>query len=119
MSHDYKGSCHCGAVRFSYRGEEITKGLRCNCSICSRKGAMMSAEIISPDALNIQASEDALGLYQFAEKTARHSFCKHCGIYTFHQTVRKPGHYRVNLGCIDEVDVFALDADVFDGKHLL
>ena len=119
MSHHYQGSCHCGAVKFSYTGEEITKGLRCNCTICSRKGAMMSSEVISPEALDIQAEEGALGLYQFGEKTAKHFFCKNCGIYTFHQTVRKPGHYRVNLGCIDGVDVFALDADVFDGKHLL
>jgi hypothetical protein len=37
MTEHYRGSCHCGAVRFSYEGEVITKGLRCNCSICSRK----------------------------------------------------------------------------------
>jgi len=119
MTQHYQGSCHCGAVKFSYTGEEITKGLRCNCSICSRKGAMMSSEVISPEALDIQVEEGALSLYQFGDKTARHFFCKNCGIYTFHQTVRKPGHYRVNLGCLDGVDVFSLDADVFDGKHLL
>ena len=79
----------------------------------------MSGEIIAPEALQIEAEEGALGLYQFGDKTAKHFFCKNCGIYTFHQTVRKPGHYRVNLGCLDGVDVFSLDADVFDGKHLL
>jgi hypothetical protein len=119
MSHHYQGSCHCGAVKFSYTGEEITRGLRCNCSICSRKGAMMSSEVIAPEALEIQAGEEALGLYQFGDRVARHFFCKNCGIYTFNQTVRKPGHYRVNLGCIEGVDVFLLEADVFDGKHLL
>lgn len=119
MNQHYQGSCHCGAVKFSYTGEEITRGLRCNCSICSRKGAMMSTEVISPEALDIRADEGALGLYQFGDRTAKHFFCNNCGIYTFHQTVRKPGHYRVNLGCVDGVDVFVLDADVFDGKHLL
>ncbi|MCB1762614.1 MAG: GFA family protein, partial [Gammaproteobacteria bacterium] len=87
MSQTYQGSCHCGAVKFSYTGEEITKGLRCNCSICARKGAMMSAEVIAPEALDIQAQEGALGCYQFGDKTAQHFFCKHCGIYTFHSTV--------------------------------
>lgn len=115
----YKGSCHCGAVKFSYDGDEIEKGLRCNCSICARKGAMMSSEIIAPENLKIEAEEGALGLYQFADKTAKHFFCKQCGIYTFHQTVRKPGHYRVNLGCLEGVDTFTLEADTFDGKHLL
>jgi hypothetical protein len=116
---DYKGSCHCGAVRFSYTGEAITKGLRCNCSVCSRKGAMMSTELIPEADLNINADEAVLGLYQFGAKTAKHFFCKNCGIYTFHETARKAGHYRVNLGCIEGVDIFSLEYEVFDGKHLL
>jgi hypothetical protein len=119
MSETYKGSCHCGAVRFSYQGETIEKGLRCNCSICERKGALMSSEIIAPEAMQIDAEEGALGLYQFGDKVAKHYFCKRCGIYTFHQTIRKPGHYRVNLGCIEGVDPLTLAFDVFDGKHLL
>ncbi|MES9871647.1 MAG: GFA family protein [Candidatus Sedimenticola sp. PURPLELP] len=118
MKH-YQGSCHCGGVKFSYEGEEIEKGLRCNCSICSRKGAMMTTEVIPVDRLNIEADDDALGLYQFGAKTAKHHFCKRCGIYTFHETARFPGHYRVNLGCIDDVDALELEADIFDGKHLL
>ncbi len=119
MSKKHQGSCHCGAVRFSYEGEPITHGLRCNCSICIRKGAVMSSEVIAPENLIIEAEEDALGLYQFGEKTAQHFFCKKCGIYPFHQTVRKPGHYRVNVGCIEGVDPLSLEVDLFDGKHLL
>jgi len=119
MAENYTGSCHCGAIKFSYQGETITKGVRCNCSMCSRKGAMMSADIIPEENLSIEAEEGALGLYEFGLKTAKHYFCKHCGIYTFHITARKAGHYRVNLGCIDGVDTFSLDCDVFDGKHEL
>ena len=119
MPETYQGSCHCGAIKFSYTGEKIEKGLRCNCSICSRKGAMMSTQVIPGDKLDITASENALGLYQFGQKTAKHFFCKQCGIYPFHETARAPGHYRVNLGCIEGIDTFALQADVFDGKHKL
>lgn len=115
----YQGSCHCGAVRFSFEGEPIEKGLRCNCSICSRKGAMMTSEAIPPERFTIEAEQGALGLYQFGAETARHHFCKRCGIYTFHVTARVPDHYRANLGCIEGVDSFSLEADVFDGKHLL
>ena len=39
----YHGSCHCGAVSFTFGAEEITGGRRCNCSICLRRGAVMSA----------------------------------------------------------------------------
>jgi hypothetical protein len=106
-------------VRFAFDGEVITKGLRCTCSICSRKGALMYPDFIPGEALEIDAAEGSLGLYQFGAKTAKHFFCKHCGIYTFHETARRPGHYRVNLGCVDGVDTFALAVEVFDGKHLL
>lgn len=119
MTHFYRGSCHCGAVRFSYEGEAITKGLRCNCSLCARKGALMSQEFIPAESLKIDAGDGALGLYQFGPKTAKHYFCKNCGIYPFHETARKPGHFRVNLGCIDGIDPLSLEADVFDGRHLL
>ena len=119
MSEHFEGRCHCGAIRFSYEGEAIEKGLRCTCSLCRRKGALMTTDVIDIKDLNIEADDDALGLYQFGARTAKHYYCKQCGIYTFHETARFPNKYRVNLGCIESVDVFALDAEVFDGKNLL
>ena len=75
MSKEYQGSCHCGAVRFTYSGEEIRKGVYCNCSICVRKGALMNTEPISPANLIIEeAEEGVLGLYEFETKTAKHHF---------------------------------------------
>jgi hypothetical protein len=115
----YQGSCHCGDVRFSFESDPIESGLRCNCSICVRKGALMSPDPLPRERLSIEAREGALGLYQFGARTAKHYFCSNCGIYTFHETARKPGHYRVNLGCVEGVDPFSLEAEVFDGKHLL
>lgn len=115
----YQGSCHCGAVRFGADLEPVERGLRCNCSICSRKGALMSAGVIPQSGLRVESSDEALGLYQFGAKTAKHYFCRRCGIYTFHETARFPGHFRVNLGCLDGVDTFELPFDVFDGAHLL
>ena len=115
----YHGGCHCGAVRFSFEHPEITRGLRCNCSMCARKGAVMSPEPIPESLLKIQAADGTLGLYQFGARTAKHIFCRTCGIYPFHETARKPGHYRVNLGCVEDVDALALEADIFDGRNLL
>ena len=114
----YKGSCHCGNISFSFKHEKIDSGARCNCSICRRKGALVSPFMLAPDELTINVKNAALGLYQFGDKVAIHYYCKTCGIYPFHETMRKPGHYRVNLGCIDEIDTFALPFEVFDGKSL-
>jgi hypothetical protein len=79
----------------------------------------MSTFILSPDRLNIDAQTGVLGSYQFGSQIAKHHFCKKCGIYTFHETVRAPGHYRVNLGCIDGLDASILPTDLFDGRSLI
>ena len=113
----YRGSCHCGAVRFSFDGEEITSGLRCTCSICARKGALMTPFTIAPSAFNIESGKTSLAIYQFDSKIAKHYFCKNCGIYPFHETAKVPGHFRANIACLDNVDVFSLAVDVFDGKN--
>ncbi len=119
MIKHYEGSCHCGAVKFSFDSEEITRGLRCNCSICSRKGAMMNPGTIDESDLKVEAEPESLGLYQFDSKVAKHYFCRHCGIYTHNETARFPGKYRVNLGCIQDLDTSEFEVDIFDGKNLL
>lgn len=78
----------------------------------------MSAFTIPPEKLHIEAEPDLLGLYEFGTNTAKHFFCRKCGIYPFHQTLRKPGHYRVNLGCIDDIDTNSIGVGVFDGKRI-
>jgi hypothetical protein len=113
----YKGSCHCGAIQFSFEAEPFTHGIRCNCSFCSKRGAVIQP--VSGEKFRIDAQEGALGLYQFGKKQAKHYFCKNCGIHTFSETPRRPGQYMVNLNCVDGVDTFALETKIFDGKHLL
>ena len=117
MSNDlHHGSCHCGAVQFEVR-TPLTPAARCNCSLCRRKGALMSP-MFPAAALTIVKGEEALTLYQFNTRTARHYFCKHCGIYPFHQTRKDPLQWRVNIGCLDGVDPYAFDAGVNDGASL-
>ena len=112
----HHGSCHCGAVQFEVE-TPVTPAARCNCSLCRRKGALMSP-MFPAAALTIVKGEEALTLYQFNTRTARHYFCKHCGIYPFHQTRKDPQQWRVNIGCLDGVDPYAFDAGVNDGASL-
>jgi len=113
----YEASCHCGAIRFSFEAEPITKGIRCNCSFCSKRGTMM--HLVPGAQFKIDAQEGALNFYQFGRMQAKHYFCKNCGIHTFSETTRRPGQYIVNLACVDGVDTSALETTVFDGKNLL
>ena len=120
----YSGSCHCGAVRFRFQSAEITSGLRCNCSICIRKGMVMSRDYVGADAFAVDGAE-SLAIYRFGDGNVDHYFCKNCGISPFNGIVSLPDGYRgrakigdrrVNLGCVDGVDPFALEIALVDGR---
>ena len=114
----YSGSCHCGAVRFRFRSDEITSGVRCNCSICIRKGSVMSTAYIPPQDFEALEGLEMLSVYRFGDRECNHYFCKRCGIYPFHDGVDEPGHYRVNLGCIRELDALALPITLIDRRSV-
>jgi hypothetical protein len=115
----YRGRCHCGAVRFAFRAEQpITTGVRCNCSLCIRRGAVMSSMWVAPEAFEELEGLDRLTVYQWGDRDMHHYFCATCGIFPFSEVVEKPGRYRVNLGCVDELDVLGLDVAMIDGRSL-
>jgi hypothetical protein len=111
----YRGACHCGAVQFEIRST-LAPARRCNCTLCRRKGAVMAT--VAPEDFKLLRGEDHLSMYQFNTRTAKHYFCKVCGIYTFHRPRTDPKVYRVNVGCLDGVDPLALEVTVFDGMAL-
>jgi hypothetical protein len=120
----YLGSCHCGAVRFALTSEPITSGIRCNCSICIRKGCTWSASYYAPSAVEISGAE-ALATYQFGDRDVEHRFCTRCGISVLNVVAKvpadytgpaRPGDHRVNLGCIDALDHAALEVTIVDGR---
>ena len=112
----YRGSCHCGLVHFHLRSEEITAGVRCNCSVCSRKGAVMSVRYFPPEAFEALEGLESLSVYRFGDLLVNHYFCARCGTYPFHDVTLKPGHYRVNLGCLEGLDSQALETSLIDGR---
>ena len=111
----YNGSCHCGSIAFQFESVKILEGLRCNCSLCRRKGAIMTNFTVSPKEIEIQVEDGALSTYEFRSAVAKHHFCNKCGVYTFHQTMSKPGHYRINIGCIDGIESTEIPFEIFDG----
>ena len=115
---EYRGSCHCGAVRFRFRSEPITVGCRCNCSICVRKGAVMSTRYFAPEDFDELVGLATVHVYRFGDHMVNHYFCGVCGIYPFHDATTNPGHYRINLGCVDDVDTLSLEIQLLDGRSL-
>ena len=80
---EYHARCHCGRVRFAFRSPEITAGIRCNCSLCVRRGAVLSSNYIPHADFTPHADEHDLSLYLWNDKVMRHYFCENCGIYTY------------------------------------
>lgn len=97
----YRGSCHCGAVQF-----EIETGFpeltMCDCSICRRKNALMVK--VPEHDFRLLAGEGSLTEYRFNTGTARHYFCKVCGIYPFHRKRVTPDNFGVNVFCLQDFD---------------
>jgi hypothetical protein len=116
---EYRARCHCGRVRFSFRSPEIKTASRCNCSLCVRRGAVLSSAYIPAADFTPHHDPGDLGMYLWNEKVLSNYFCKSCGIFTYIGDGENAGDgYRVNLGCIEGLDVFALDISIIDGKAL-
>ena len=112
-----KLTCHCKAIEVDINvSGNLDKTIRCNCSLCKRKGAIMS--MVKNEDFKIVKGEDKLKLYQFHTKVAKHYFCSVCGIYTHHNPRSNPAMTGFNLGCIDEVNTFELkNIAVNDGQN--
>ena len=97
----YQGSCHCEAIKFEIK-TDLSVVVRCDCSLCRRKNALMTY----PELSNFELKQGAehLSVYQFNTQSAEHYFCKHCGIYTHHVPRTLPGKMGVNVSCLIDVD---------------
>jgi hypothetical protein len=114
MAQSYEGGCHCGRVRFRVTAE-LTGVTDCNCSICTKKGFLHL--IVAPAQFELLSGSDALSEYRFNTGTARHLFCRHCGIHPFYVPRSDPDKIDVNLRCLDGIDLATIETRPFDGRH--
>jgi hypothetical protein len=110
----YTGGCHCGRVRFEVLAT-LERVVECNCSICTRKGYLHL--IVPTERFRLLSGEDALTAYRFGSMTARHHFCRHCGVASYYVPRSHPDGIDVNVRCLDGVDLAALRIEPFDGRH--
>ena len=111
----HRASCHCGKVVMELA---LPNGLidlrRCDCSLCRRRGAIAAS--VSLNDFKVVKGEDNLQLYQFNTKTAKHYFCRVCGVYTHHQRRSNPNQYGFNVACLEGINPLKLSGvPVYDG----
>ena len=111
----YRGSCHCGAVQFEIE-TDLTEFTKCDCSLCRKKNAVMTK--VHESRFRLLQGEENLGLYQWNTRTAKHHFCKTCGIYTFHRKRVTPDFFGVNVYCLEDADLSQVPIREVDGVSM-
>lgn len=113
-----EGSCHCGKVSFTVDTETPKSAISCNCSHCRRKGFLLA--FFPPDKFTLGSGENALKSYFFNTHKIEHQFCTNCGCEAFAQGSDREGKkmMAVNLRCVENIDLDALDIKHYDGAKL-
>lgn len=108
----HRGGCHCRRVRFEIDAPAAIEALDCNCSICRMTGFLHL--IVPASRFRLLAGEDALVEYRFNTGTARHLFCRHCGVKPFYVPRSHPDGWSVNVHCIDAGTIERTTVSPFD-----
>jgi len=79
----YQGSCFCGAVRFTVRGEPAAMGY-CHCESCRHwsAGPVNAFSLWKPEAVQVTQGADNIGSYHKTPQSVR-KWCKTCGGHVF------------------------------------
>lgn len=107
----HRGGCHCGAVTFEVDAPARVTVSECDCSICRMSGYL---HLIVPQArFRLLRGADALTEYRFNTGTARHLFCRRCGVKSFYVPRSNPDGYSINVRCLDQTTLEHLEIERF------
>jgi hypothetical protein len=110
----HTGGCHCGAVRFEVTAPADIVVAECDCSMCRRFGFLHL--IVIREHFKLLQGEEQISTYTFNTGTAKHSFCRVCGVKSFYVPRSHPNGISVNVRCLDEGTVKSMKVEPFDGK---
>ena len=113
----HHGSCHCGKIAFTVEGD-VDGVIECNCSICSRRGALLW--FMPRAAFTLTTPEGDLSTYRFNKGHIAHHFCATCGCAPYGAGSAPDGTQTValNVRCLDAIDLKAPDLTPYDGRSL-
>ena len=120
MLKTYRGSCHCGAVRFEADLDLAQPTFRCNCSICRR--TRFWPAVAREEGFRLLAGGEQLTRYLFHSRRNEHYFCRVCGVRPFGIGTETPigRMVGVNIGCLEgvsEEELARLPITYIDGLH--
>jgi len=83
MPSDYAGSCHCGAIGFTFRTGIEPPGWSiraCQCSFCRAHDALSTSDPAGQISF-VASRPESLQKYRFGLRTADFLLCRECGVY--------------------------------------
>jgi centromere protein V len=111
----HNGGCHCGKVRFEVDAPAEIDATKCNCSICSMTGFLHL--FVGQEHFRLLTDKADITTYTFNTHTAKHLFCRHCGVKSFYVPRSHPNGYSINVNCIDPTTISAISSTDFDGRN--
>jgi hypothetical protein len=73
--------------------------------------------IVSNDDFRLLTDKADISEYTFNTHTAKHYFCRHCGVKSFYIPRSHPNGVSVNVNCIDSATVTSVTLTDFDGRN--
>lgn len=115
MMTKHTGGCHCGKVRFEVEAPSQLQVTDCNCSICSKSGYLHL--IVPKERFKLVEGKESLLNYSFNTNSAKHYFCRNCGIKSFYIPRSHPDGYSVNARCIDSDTIKSMEIIKSNGRE--
>ncbi|KAG9445309.1 hypothetical protein H6P81_016649 [Aristolochia fimbriata] len=112
----HKGGCHCQRVRWEVEAPNNVVVWKCNCSVCSMRG---NTHFVVPSKCFklMDGAEEFLTTYTFGTHTAKHIFCKICGITSFYVPRSNPDGIAVTVACVDPGTLTNVEIRHYDGRN--
>lgn len=111
----HSGGCHCRAVRFEVELPDAFEVEDCNCTMCAMSG---NIHIIVPASrFRLLQGKDNLSQYTFNTGTAKHLFCRTCGIKSFYIPRSNPDGFAVTWRALDDWMDLKVTVVPFDGQN--
>nr|XP_043633384.1 uncharacterized protein LOC122604565 [Erigeron canadensis] len=112
----HNGGCHCKNVRWRVDAPASIVAWQCNCSDCAMRGN--THFIVPSERFEILGdSEKFLTTYTFGTHTAKHTFCKVCGITSFYTPKSNPDGIAITYKCVDPGSITHVEIKHFDGLN--
>lgn len=102
----YRGSCHCGRIKFEVDWDSATGTSKCNCTNCWKKRLWTAR--VEPEDFRSLSGESELSGYRPGSTTGHKGFCKSCGVIPYawiEASEWNPSTYvSINVSALDDLE---------------